>query len=191
MHCPIRSNIYHTMSSKSSHTFTASRPHHQICKLSLASSSGNSHLFNPKPKLSPFSACNIEKAEVVWGLSSILELCSVLMPQWFAENLRWWKDLIPTHLSMCSARKAVQSYVGTVTVPSMLPTGWATLTVAELFTTFSRSGSPPIFVHQYLHVVYIVCTCIPLSLVCSTVCDCITSSSIGRSTNPARTLCGP
>ena len=30
-------------------------------------------------------------------------------PLWSAENRRWWKDLMPTHLSMCSARKVVQS----------------------------------------------------------------------------------
>ena len=71
-------------------------------------------------------------------------------PLLLEENRRWWKDLMPTNFFVCSYRNVCQLYVGTITVPSGVPTSCAVFTLEDVLTTVARLVSYPIFVRLYL-----------------------------------------
>ena len=72
-----------------------------------------------------------------------------MQPGCAESNRRWWSFLIPGTFVQKVLKYSCQSYVVTKALPSSRPVGWATLTVADSFTTPTKSVRPPTFVLLY------------------------------------------
>ena len=72
--------------------------------------------------------------------STVCFSLTITLPGELAEKTRWWRDFMP--LNAWHLKKGVkysdQLYWGTIEVPSSVPTNWAWLTTAELFTMSAK-----------------------------------------------------
>lgn len=77
-----------------------------------------------------------------------VETLTIAQPGVLAEKTRWWSFFMP--LKACrlknGAKYSAQSYWGTITVPSSLPTSWAWFTTADELTTSTMSSRHPTLV---------------------------------------------
>ena len=87
-----------------------------------------------------------------WSLSrpstpslTTMQPCLVLV------KVKWCIDLMPfkAHCQNGWSQKVAQSYVGTRTLPSCVPTSWACLTTADNSTTRTMSSKHPILIRLY------------------------------------------
>ena len=81
----------------------------------------------------------------------VTESLTSAVPGKSSLNVKWCMDLIPLRAFCLNglSKNFAQSYVGTSTRPSCVPTGWAWFTTAEVSTTLTMSSRQLILVRRY------------------------------------------